>query len=116
MEIGNDGIRYRESVRRENELVGPSVIRLHLVICGDVSLEATHHGHAHSQYLVAFTLGLVDDFDSLRSDDQPFGIHLVLGKVFHIHLAEIADAHVLRDEGFVYVLENHHVEQLAAEM
>ena len=65
---------------------------------------------------MAFTLGLVDDFDSLRGDDQPFRIHLVLGKVFHIHLAEITDAHVLRDEGFVYVLENHHVEQFAAEM
>ena len=40
----------------------------------------------------------------------------MFGKVLDIHLAEMSDTHVKGDECFVYVLENHSVEELAAEV
>ena len=52
----------------------------------------------------------------LRGDDKPFGVHPMLGQILHIDPAELADAHVFCDERLVDVLENHSVEQLAAEM
>ena len=40
----------------------------------------------------------------------------MLREILDIHLAEIADAHVLGYESLVYILENHHVEEFAAEV
>ena len=40
----------------------------------------------------------------------------MLGKVFHIYRAEVADAHVHGDERFLDILEYHAVEQLPAEV
>ena len=116
MEVGNDGVRHSISVWRENELVRPSVIRLNLIVCGDICLQTAHDSHADCQNLMSFCLGLVYDFCTFRSDDKSLGIHFVLGQILDIHLAEITDTHVLSYECLVYVLESHHVKELPAEM
>ena len=61
-------------------------------------------------------LGLVDDIGTLGRDDHLLGVHAVLRKVFYIHFFEVARTHVNGDEGFVNVLQNHAVKELAAEM
>ena len=58
----------------------------------------------------------IDYTGRLRSDDQPFRVHLVLGKILDINGAKMADTHVQGYESLVYVFENHPVHQLAAEM
>ena len=82
----------------------------------DVGLKPSEHGRADGENLLAAVLGLVDDLAGLGGDDQPLGIHPVFGQILHINPAELTDAHVLGDESFVNILEDHHVEQLAAEM
>ena len=53
VEVGNDGSRDGESVRREDELVCPSVVRVHLVVCGGIGLKAADCGDSDSEYLMA---------------------------------------------------------------
>ena len=116
MEVGHDGVRHGELVGREDELVGPGVVGAHLVVRGHVGLQGPDHGHAHAADLVAAALGAVDLGGRLLADDDAFAVHAVLGEVLDVHRAEVADAHVHGDEGLLDVVEDHPVEQLAAEM
>jgi len=115
VEIGNDGCRNREAVGREDELVGPVVKRPDLVIGGHECLKTPHNGGAHREHLIAVVLRPVDHLAGLLADDEPLGVHLVLGQILDIDIAEIADAHVQSDESLFDVLQYHPVEQFAAE-
>ena len=110
MEVGHDRIRDGEFVWREDELVGPCVHRIHFPARGHVGLKRTDDGHTDSHYLVAFTLGPVDDIGGFLIDDVSLCIGAVLGQVLDIHSAEMSDTHVYCYERLVYVLENHSVE------
>ena len=116
VQSGNNSVRNREIVRREYELVGPSVVWLDLVGRRHISFQSPEDGGSDGHDLVAGVLGLVDHLAGLVGDDESLGIHPVLGQVFDIHPAELTYAHMLRDESLVDVLEDHPVEQLAAEM
>lgn len=116
MEVGNDGCGDAETVGREDELVRPAVVSLDLVVGGNISLETADDGCANGKYLVTVGLGLVDKVCGLLGDNQALGVHLVLGEVLYIYLAEVSESHVHGNEGFVYVLENHAVKELAAEV
>ena len=83
---------------------------------GNVGFQAPHNGGAHGHYLLAGALGLVDYVGRLLGNNQALGVHPVLGKVFHIYGAELADAHVHGNEGFLDVLQDHAVEQFPAEV
>ena len=65
---------------------------------------------------MSVSFGLVDELGSLRRDDEPLGIHLMLRQVLYIHFTEVPDSHVEGDECLVYILENHSVEELAAKV
>ena len=116
MEIGHDRIRNGVLVRREDELVGPSVVGVYLLVGSHVCFEGAHDRYADGEDLVAEAVGAVDVIGRLLGDDHPFGIHPVLGEILHVDAAEVADAHVDRDESLLDILENHAVEELAAEV
>ena len=116
MEARDDGVGNGELVRREYELVCPSVEGLDLMGCRDISLKTPHHCRADGDDLVAAVFGLVDDLASLVGDYEPLGIHAVFGQILDIDPAELSDPHVDGDEGLVYILEDHPVEQLPTEM
>ena len=116
MEIGDYAVRNRKTVRRENEFVGPSVERLHLVVCSDKGFQTADDGNTHCQHFVAGILGGIDQLCRLRGDNEPLGIHLVLGQVLHIHRTEMAYAHMQGNVSLVDILEYHSVEEFPAEM
>lgn len=78
MKVGDKGGRNGEPVRRKDELVGPAVESVDLVVGGDIGLESARDRDSYGQNLMSGMLGGVDLVRGLRRDYQAFGFHLML--------------------------------------
>ena len=116
VEVGDHAVRDVEVVRREDELVGPPVVGLQVVLRAHARFHGAHGGGAHGADALAGVLGAVHHVAGLALDDHLLGVHLVLGEVLDLHRAEGAQAHVQRHFREVDALELGALHQLAAEV
>ena len=76
-------------------------------------LKGALHGGAHGEHFAALVLGTVDKFAAWGVNKHLFRVHLVLGEVLHIGVAEVAKSTVQGDECAVDVVYLHALEHLA---
>ena len=79
-------------------------------------LDGTHDGRAHGADVMSSVLGGVDPLHGVRLDEHLLGVHLVLGEVLDVDVAEVAQSGVEGDEGEVDALDFHALHQLPAEV
>ena len=116
LEVGHHGGGHMEVVGREDELVGPPFVGLDVAQGVAGRLHGALHGGADGHHLLAHVLGAVDDVAVFLFDGHFLRIHLVLGEVFHVGLAEVAQSAVKGDEGAAYVVYLHALQHFAAEV
>ena len=116
IEVGHHAIGQSELIRREDKLIGPSVKLLHHSICTHRSLCSLDHTCTDGTNMMTGTLGVVDQFASLLADMHLLGVHLVLGKVFHLDFMEVAQSTMQGNKCRVDASDLHTFHELAREM
>ena len=104
MKVDNHRIGHEKVIRRKDELVGVSFKLADVSVRTDAHFQGALHGRTNSQDVSTFVLGLVDSFAACRANYHFFALHLVLGQVFHVRGAEIAQSDIERDECRVDIL------------
>ena len=61
MEVAYHSVGYREVVRREDKLVGPSFEFFQMSVCTYGSFDGTHHCSTYGTHTAATVFGLVDN-------------------------------------------------------
>ena len=68
-----------------------------MAVCTHSCFNGTHHGSTNGTYLVASVFGFVDDAAGFCVDEHLFRIHFMLGQIFHVDVAEVAQSGVLNE-------------------
>ena len=97
IEVRYHRVGKSEVVRREDELVGPSLILLQHSISANSCLSSLNNTCTYSTHMAALLLCLVDDSASLSTDVHLLRVHLVLGKVLNFDVVEVAQTAVQSD-------------------
>ena len=99
MEVGNHAVGHRESIGREDELVGPAFVGFDFAAYGHGRFEGLQRGGSYGKHVIVAIVSPVDQLAAALVDVHLFRIGFVLGEVLHLDVAEVAHAGVKRQFG-----------------
>ena len=116
VEVRDHRVGESEVVRREDELVSPAVVFLQHTVGSDSGLCSLNDACANGAHTVAGTLRFVDELAAVGVYTHLLRVHLMLCKVLHFDVVEVAQTAVERDIGEVDATNLHALHQLAREV
>ena len=87
-----------------------------MAIRTDSRFDSTHHGRTDRTNLSAVILCRIHDVHDISVHDHLLRIHLMLGQIFHIDFAEVAQTGMQCQESELAILDLQTLHQLTAEM
>ena len=116
VEVGYQGVRHTELVRREYELIGPSLKLLQQAVGTHGTLRSTGGAHADAADTMTSLLRAVHDVASLLMHEHLFRRHLVLRQILHLDRVEVTKSTMQSDIGKVDASDLHTLHELTAEV
>ena len=116
VEVGDEGVGGGALIRREDELVGPSVVGLDVSVHAHGALHGAQHRSAHGAYLVAVVALGVDLVGELIGNEHLLAVEAVLGEVLDIDFAERALSDVQSEILGLDIVNLHQSHEFAAEV
>ena len=90
MEVCDHAGCHTEVIRREYELISPPFKLFQVAVRTDSRFDSTHHGRTDCTNLASVIFRRIHDIHDIPVHDHLLRIHLMLGQIFHIDFAEIA--------------------------